>query len=103
MTKTVAFFTVAGMATIPETRRLQHPGQEVWPSWNSFGRKSVILSMDNAGFFQDLLQHVCINTTCMYTVNSIMTPLMQSNLKRRRSDKGPCNVTLDHNGFTDLN
>ena len=44
-------------------------------------------------------------TTCTYkkTVNSIMTPLMQSNLKRRRSDKGPCNMTLDHNGFTDLN
>ena len=60
MTKTVAFFTVAGMVTIPETRRLQHPGQGVWPSWNSFGRRSVILSMDSAGFFQDLLQHVCI-------------------------------------------
>ena len=37
-------------------------------------------------------------TTCMYkkTVNSIMTPLMQSNLKRRKNDKGPCNVALDH-------
>ena len=74
MTKTVAFFTVAGTVTIPETRRLQHPGQGVWPSWNSFGRRSVILSMDNAGFFQDLLQHVRIKKT----VNSIMTPLMQS-------------------------
>ena len=60
MTKTVAFFTVAGMVTIPETRRLQHPGQGVWPSWNSFGRRSVILSMDSAGCFQDLLLHVCI-------------------------------------------
>ena len=83
MTKTVAFFTVAGMVTIPETRRLQHPGQGVWPSWSSFGRRSVILSMDNAGFFQDLLQHVCIKKLL------ILFLLMQSNLKRRRSGKGP--------------
>ena len=85
MTKTVAFFTVAGMVTIPETRRLQHPGQGVWPSWSSFGRRSVILSMDNAGFFQDLLQHVCIKKTVNSSSDLTDAVKLKTKKERQRS------------------